>query len=197
MKVLVGCEKSQEVCKAFRKIGHEAFSCDITPCTGFHPEWHIQGDVLDHLNDNWDMAIFFPPCTYLTVSQNRWLKDQPARASGALVGMARREARAAAIDFVMKLANCDIPKICIENPKGTLSTVFRKPNQIIQPWQFGHGEKKATHLWLKNLPLLHPTNIVSGRRERIFRDIGPGPKRQELRSTTYPGIAQAMAAQWG
>jgi hypothetical protein len=143
----------------------------------------------------WDMGIFFPPCTYLTVSGNKWFKDQPPRESGVLVGQARRDARQQAIDFFLKLYNCGIPKIAIENPVGVMSSVFRKPDQVIQPWMFGHGETKATCLWLKNLPPLIPTNIVEGREQRLH--YLPNTKdRAKLRSKTYSGIAEAMALQW-
>jgi site-specific DNA-cytosine methylase len=192
MKILVACEESQEVTKAFRAKEHEAYSCDILPCSGGHPEWHIEGDVLEILTakwipaySNWDMMIAFPPCTDLAVSGARWFKEKQADG---------RQQRS--IDFFMQLANAHIPKIAIENPIGIMSTHYRKPDQIIQPWQFGHGETKATCLWLKNLPLLQPTNIVEGREQRIWR-LPPSEDRAKLRSKTYPGIAKAMAEQWG
>lgn len=195
MRILVGCEESQEVTKAFRELGHEAFSCDLLPCSGGHPEWHYQCDVFEAIELGWDMGIFFPPCTYLTISANKWYKDQPVRKSGVLVGKERRDARVEAIDFFMKLYNCGIPKIAIENPIGVMSSVFRKPDQVLQPWMFGHGESKATCLWLKGLPKLVPTDIVEGREQRMF--LLPKTKdRAILRSKTYPGIARAMADQW-
>lgn len=195
MRILVGCEESQEVTKAFRKLGHEAFSCDLLPCSGGHPEWHYQMDIFEAIELGWDMGIFFPPCTYLTISANKWYKDQPARKSGVLVGQDRRNARIEAIDFFMRLYNCGIPKIAIENPIGVMSSVFRKPDQVLQPWMFGHGESKATCLWLKGLPNLVPTDIVEGREQRMF--LLPKTKdRALLRSKTYPGIAKAMARQW-
>ena len=196
MKILLACEESQAVCIEMRKKGHEAFSCDILPCSGGYPEWHIQGDVLKHLDDGWDMMIAFPTCTYLTVSANKWYKDQPARKSGVLVGAERREARENAIDFFMKLYDCNIPKVAIENPIGVISSRFRKPDQVLQPWMFGHGETKATCLWLRNLPELLPTNIVTGRDQKLHL-LPPTKDRAMLRSKTFLGIAKAMADQWG
>lgn len=196
MKILVACEFSQIVTKAFRAKGHEAYSCDIIPCEGGHSEWHIQDDALKHLEYGWDMMIAHPPCTYLTVSANKWYKDQPKRKSNALVGEERRKAREEAIEFFMKLVNANIPKIAIENPIGIISTRYRKPDQIIQPWMFGHGEMKATCLWLKNLSKLKPTDIVEGREQRLHK-LAPSNDRWKLRSTTYQGIAEAMADQWG
>jgi len=183
MRVLVACEESQRVCIEFRKRGHEAYSCDILPCSGGHPEWHIQGDVLKEIHNGWDLMIAFPPCTHLAISGARWFKD-------------KKKEQAEALDFVYELLHAPIRKIALENPIGVISTQIRKPDQIIQPWQFGHGETKATCLWVKNLPLLKPTNIVSGREHRIHR-MAPGPDRAKLRSITYQGIADAMAKQWG
>lgn len=184
MKVLLACEESQEVCKAFREIGHEAYSCDIIECSGGHPEWHIQDDALKHL-EGWDLIIAFPPCTDLAVSGARWFEEK------------RRDGRQQrSIDFFMEFVNAPCERIAIENPIGIMSTYYRKPDQIIQPWQFGHGETKATCLWLKNLPLLVPTNIVDGRENRVWR-MPPGKDRAKLRSKTYHGIALAMAQQWG
>lgn len=197
MRILIGCEESQAVCKAFRKRGHEAFSCDILPCSGGHPEWHLQMDVFEAIKlKEWDAAIFFPPCTYLTVSANKWYKDQPPRKSGVLVGEERRKARIESIKFFMDLYNCGIPKIAIENPIGVMSSEFRKPDQILQPWMFGHGETKATCLWLQGFPKLFPTNIVEGREQRIWK-ISPSDDRAILRSKTFQGIADGMATQWG
>jgi len=188
MKVLVACEESQAVTIELRKLGHEAYSCDIEPCSGGHPEWHIQSDVLPLLNKkngfSWDMIIAFPPCTHLCVSGARHFKQK------------REDGRQqSAIEFFMNFVIADCPKIAIENPIGIMSTYYRKPDQIIQPWQFGHGETKATCLWLKGLPTLNPTNIVDGRMQRIWR-MPNTPQRAKLRSKTYPGIAKAMAAQW-
>lgn len=197
MNVLIGCEETQEVCKAFRKKGHEAFSCDLQNCSGGHPEWHLQMDIFEAIElKEWDRGIFFPPCTFITVSSNRWYKDQPQIKSGKLVGAARREAREKAIEFVKRLYNCKIEKVCIENPIGILSTTWRKPSQIIQPWMFGHGEQKATCLWLKRLPRLNGFDVVEGREQKIWK-MTNSEERSRLRSKTYPGIAAAMAEQWG
>ena len=185
MKVLVACEESQEVCKAFRALGHEAYSCDIEPCSGGHPEWHLQVDALEMLKMRWDMILAFPPCTDLAVSGARYFAEK--KADG-------RQQKS--IDFFMAFVNADCIKIAIENPVGIMSTVWRKPDKIIQPWQFGHGETKATCLWLKGLPLLKATNIVDGREQRVWR-MPPGPERARLRSKTFSGVAHAMAEQWG
>ena len=185
MKVLVACEESQEVCKAFRALGHEAYSCDIEPCSGGHPEWHLQVDALELLKMRWDMILAFPPCTDLAVSGARYFAEK--RADG-------RQQRS--IDFFMEFAKADCPRIAIENPVGIMSTYYREPDQIIQPWQFGHGETKKTCLWLKGLPPLKPTEIVSGREQRIWR-MPPSKDRAKMRSRTYPGVAKAMAEQWG
>jgi len=196
MKILVGCEESQAVTIELRKLGHEAYSCDIQDSSGGHPEWHLKMDVFQAIDlKEWDIGIFFPTCTYLTVSANKWYKDQPKRKSGTLVGAERRAAREEAIDFFMRLYNCKIPKVGIENPIGVMSSRFRKPDQVLQPWMFGHGETKATCLWLRNLPKLKPTNIVDGRENRIWK-MPPSKDRQKLRSKTYPGIAEAMSKQW-
>ncbi len=182
MKILISCEFSGIVRDAFIKKGHDAVSCDLLPSESDKGE-HIQEDVLLHLNDGWDMMIAFPPCTHIAVSGARWFKDKPGR-------------QAWAIEFFMLLANADIPRIAIENPVGIMSTKWRKPDQIIQPWQFGHGEVKKTCLWLKGLPLLESTNIVEGRDPRIWK-MPPSKDRGKLRSITYQGIADAMAEQWG
>lgn len=182
MRVLVGCEFSQIVTKAFRERGHEAYSCDLLQTEG-NPNWHIQCDVNEILNDNWDVGIFHPPCTHLAISGARWFKDKKIEQANAL-------------EFVKELMNAPIYKICIENPISVISSRIRKPDQIIHPWQFGHGETKATCLWLKNLPLLHPTDIVEGRANRIHR-MPPSENRWKERSRTYQGIAIAMAEQWG
>ena len=212
MRIIIGCEESQTICLAFRAAGHEAYSCDLKPCSGGKPEWHFQGDIFHYLKADWDMAILHPPCTFLGVTGNKWLKDQPARKSGKLVGEARREARREAVSFVMDLINASshIPKTCVENPVGILSTVWRKPDQIIQPMQFGHVEPKKTCLWLKGLPLLKATHsgIVgeyhitkSGKRiPKWFFYAGTVKKldeRSTIRSKTFPGIAEAMVKQWG
>ena len=195
LAILVACEESQAVTKEFRKLGHHAFSCDIEPCSGGHPEWHIQDDITTVLGlvENWDLMIAFPPCTHLAVSGARYFKQK------------REDGRQqAAIDFFMQVANHPIPYIAIENPVGIMSTVWRKPDQIIQPYEYGHPESKKTCLWLKNLPPLTPTNILdlpergywnnqtpSGR-----NNLPPSPDRAKLRSKTYEGIARAMAMQW-
>lgn len=185
MRVLVACEESQRVCQAFRDKGHEAHSCDLLPTSGNYPEWHYQCDVRNVEKMDWDLGIFFPPCDHIAVSGARWFPEK--RADG-------RQQKA--IDFFMRCVNFDIPLICIENPIGIMSTKYRKPDQIIQPWQFGHGETKSTCLWLKGLPKLTPTNIVPGREQRVHR-MAPGPNRARDRARTYPGIAAAMADQWG
>ena len=205
MKVLVACEESQAVCKAFREKGHEAYSCDIVPCSGGHPEWHLQQDVLPILKEKWDMIISFPPCTYLTVTGNRWFNiDRYGEKA-----IQRHKDRKYAIDFFMTFANADCEKIAIENPVGIMSSEWRKPNQIINPWQFGDAFEKKTCLWLKGLPELKPTNIVEIPPRKKF-DSGksmpswyaeawhlPKEERAKLRSKTFPGIAKAMAEQWG
>jgi len=183
MKILIACEESQEVCKAFRYRGHEAFSCDILPCSGGHPEWHIQDDVMNHLFKGWDMMIAHPPCTYLAVSGARWFDT-------------RRYEQMNALKFVKALMDAPIPKIAVENPISVISSAIRKPDQIIQPWMFGHEETKATCLWLKNLPLLKPTRIMQKREPKVHM-MPPGKDRAKLRSKTYRGIARAMAQQWG
>ena len=184
-KVLVACEESQAVTIELRAKGIEAFSCDIEPCSGGHPEWHKQECVLPLLNQDWDMIIAFPPCTHLASSGAKWFAQK------------RKDGRQqSGIDFFMAFVNADCSRIAIENPIGIMSNVYRKPDQIIQPWQFGHGETKATCLWLKGLPKLKPTMIVKGREQRIFK-MPPHPNRSKLRSKTYLGIAKAIAEQWG
>ena len=205
MKVLVACEESQAVCKEFRKLGHEAYSCDIVPCSGGHSEWHLQQDVLPLLKEKWDMIIAFPPCTYLTVTGNRWFNIDKYGEKA----IQRHKDRKDAIDFFMAFANADCEKIAIENPVGIMSSEWRKPNQIINPWQFGDAFEKKTCLWLKGLPELTPTNIVEIPPRKRF-DSGksmpswyaeawhlPKEERAKLRSKTFPGIARAMAEQWG
>lgn len=182
MKILVSCEYSGAVRDAFIRLGHDAMSCDLLPTDVPGP--HYQGDVRDVLDYPWDMMIAFPPCTALAVSGARHFEEK--RKDG------RQQSGAS---FFMSLAKADIPRIAIENPISIMSTLWRKPDQIIQPWMFGHGETKATCLWLKNLPPLKPTNIVEGREQRIHK-MGPSPDRWKERSKTFPGIAEAMAAQW-
>lgn len=184
MRVLVACEESQAVTIELRRLGHEAYSCDIQECSGGHPEWHIQADALELIKLKWDMIIAFPPCTNLAVSGARYFREKQADGR-----------QQASIDFFMKFVNADCEKIAIENPIGIMSTIYRKPDQIIQPWQFGHGETKATCIWLKGLPKLQPTDVVKGREQRIWK-MPPSPDRAKLRSKTFPGIARAMAEQW-
>ena len=184
MKIIIGCEYSQLVTKAFRKYGHEAYSCDLL-LGEINSTWHIQTDILTILNDNWDMGIFFPPCTHLCMSGARWFKSKK---------LDNRQKEG--INFFMEFTKVKIKRVCIENPIGIMSSVYRKPDQIIQPWMFGHGETKATCLWLKNLPKLVPTNIVDGRENRIHQ-MPPSINRGKERSRTYTGIAEAMAEQWG
>lgn len=173
MKILVGCEESQAVTIELRKLGHEAYSCDILPCSGGHPEWHIQGDVFKYLDENkynnfkgWDLGIFFPDCTYLTCSAEWAYKEPPYHQNvkpETLTGIKRRAAREEAVVFVEKLYNAYIERIVIENPVGILSTKFQKPTQAIQPYEFGNDASKKTCLWLKSLPKLVPTEYVEGR----------------------------------
>lgn len=204
MKVLVACEESQTVCKAFRKRGHEAYSCDIQECSGGHPEWHIQGDVLQVLNENWDLIIAHPPCQFLTNTGNPYFNVK----KWGDKALQRFEYRKKAFHFFMQFANANCDKICIENPIGYPNTHFRKPDQIIQPWQFGHPFTKATCLWLKGLYPLKPFvsekpfNCKSYAYETMIDDKGKTiPWHSELcrklRSKTFEGIAFAMAEQWG
>jgi site-specific DNA-cytosine methylase len=181
VNILIACEFSGIVREAFNKKGHDAWSCDLFP-TDIEGK-HIQSDISNVLRWNWDLMIAHPPCTHLAVSGARWFKD-------------KQEEQKEAINFFMKLVNAPIKKICVENPVSIMSTKYRKPDQIIQPWQFGHGETKATCLWLKNLPLLQPSTIVEGRENRIHK-MPPSKDRGKLRSITYQGIADAMVEQWG
>lgn len=224
MKVLIACEESQEVCKAFRALGHEAYSCDIQEPSGGHPEWHILGDALKaieggqvttmdgetHDVGKWDLLIAHPPCTYLTVTGNRWFNTE-RYGEKAVKRLALREEAAA---FFLAFVNANVCKIAVENPVGYMSTCYRKPDCIIQPYEFGHQARKKTCLWLKGLPALKPTNIVDA------GEILPGgystgasanyakdekgkalrwndPRTARARSKTFPGIARAMAEQWG
>ena len=206
MRVLVACEESQVVCLAFRALGHEAYSCDVQECSGGNPEWHIQGDVIPLLKDSWDMIIAFPPCTHLTSAcACAWERK---RADGS---------QQMAAEFFMSFANAGCERIAIENPVGWMNTHYRRPDQIIQPWMFGDEARKRTCLWLKGLPKLSPTKIVSqGKLYQITRKSGPRAgstyiasywyqaaswknpiDRAKIRSKTFPGIAKAMAEQWG
>ena len=183
MRVLVACEFSGTVRDAFRARGHFAVSCDLMPAESGAP--HYQGDVRELIKSwgGWDLLIAHPPCTHLAVSGARWFKD-------------KEQEQMEALDFVRYLMSAPIPRICIENPVSVISSRIRKPDQSIQPWQFGHGEVKRTCLWLKNLPRLRPTQIVDGREARVHR-MPPGPDRWRERSRTFSGIAEAMADQWG
>jgi hypothetical protein len=222
MRVLVACEESQAVCKAFRELGHEAYSCDLLPCSGGHPEWHIQHDVLEVVNLGWDLMIAHPPCTFLTSSGVAWLSHPEDRELPFDERRPhpkypnRRRDMGDSINFVSMLYNAPISKIAIENPIGLLSTKWMKPTQIIQPWMFGDEATKSTCLWLKNLEPLQPTNVV-GKGERFewidtktgkkksqpmwyynaLREAKTKQERQTLRSKTFQGIANAMAQQWG
>ena len=219
MRVLIACEESQAVCTEFRARGHEAYSCDIIPCSGGHPEWHILGDALGVINGRttfttmdgishtidgkWDLLIAHPPCTYLTVSGNRWFDVSKYGAKA----IQRQADRNDAVKFFMEFVNADCDHIAIENPIGCMSTQYRKPDQVIHPYWFGDAERKATCLWLKGLPLLTATNMV----EPIviqckngtdspwhLNTLGlPAEERRRARSKTFPGIAKAIAEQWG
>lgn len=211
MKILVACEESQAVTKEFRKLGHEAYSCDIQECSGGHPKWHIKEDVLPLLsgfctfktidgtmhtiNQKWDMIIAFPPCTHLCNTGQRWFTE----------GKKDRKLQLDAIDFFMKFANADCEKIAIENPVGIMSTRYRKPDQVINPYEFGHTECKKTCLWLKGLPKLEATEIIptEQRTHNLYKAVFDGkqyawndPIVAKLRSKTFKGIAKAMAEQW-
>jgi hypothetical protein len=232
MKVLVACEESQAVCKAFREKGHEAYSCDIQKCSGGHPEWHIKGDCIPLINGNctfiteegqwihidgqWDLLIAHPPCTYLTVSGNAWFNTERYGKKAEQ----RWKDRVEGAVFFMRFVAADCKKIAIENPVGIMGTAYRKADQIIQPYQFGHHAMKTTCLWLKNLPKLIPTNVVdpgefqeaktgSGRKYNVGASSSAArdengkilgwndPRTAKARSKTFPGIAKAMAEQWG
>lgn len=211
MKILVACEFSGVVREAFRKMGHDAWSCDIIPTEDNSP-YHIQGDVLEQLDNNWDLMIAHPPCTYLCVTGNKWFyhpddKDLPTEQRRPHPKFPNRQQdKQNAIEFFIKLAQSHIPQICVENPVGIISTLWRKPDQIIQPFQFGHKEPKKTCLWLKNLPKLKPTKIVepeyiiskSGKRlAKWYYTPSQSDKRTKDRERTFTGIADAMANQWG
>jgi hypothetical protein len=210
MKVLIACEESQAVTKAFRALGHDAYSCDILPCSGSKPQWHLQGDVFNYINQGWDLMIAHPPCTYLAVSGARHLYNKDKTPN-----IERYKNQAEALEFVQKLMNADIPKIAIENPVSVISSKIRKPDQIIQPYWFGDSASKSTCLWLKNLPKLIPTNIVDKGQFKEWIDKNTGKlkrqalwyyealqqantpqERRTLRSKTFQGIANAMATQW-
>lgn len=208
MKVLIACEESQAVCKAFRSLGHEAYSCDIEPCSGGAPEWHIKGDVLLELRKQWDMIIAFPPCTYLTNAGMCNLTRKGATPEYVADRLAKRDD---AMAFALAIYNSDCPKVAVENGVGYLSTGWRKPDQIIRPYEYGHSVNKKTCLWLKGLPKLQPTNIVypDNKRTNLGKPVsswyaetlrqGGGNLKEvsRIRSTTFQGIADAMAEQWG
>lgn len=216
MKILIACEESQTITKEFRNLGFEAFSCDLLPCSGGHPEWHYQQDLFEIIDNGWDLMIAHPPCTFLAGSSVQWLSHPEDKEFNFDLRRPhpkypnRRKDMLDSVEFVKKLYNSNINKIAIENPVGLLSSKFRKPDQIIQPYYFGDEATKTTCLWLKNLPLLEHTNVV-GKGERIHFSSGKShPKwyaealakaktkeeRQTLRSKTFPGIAKAMAEQW-
>ena len=209
MRILVACEESQAITKEFRKLGHEAFSCDILPCSGGHPEWHLQQDVFEVINEGWDMMIAHPPCTFLAVSGARWLYNKDGSKN-----IERWENQAKALDFVQKLMDAPIDKIAIENPISVISSQIKKPDQIVHPWMFGDKASKSTCLWLKNLPKLEPTNIVDkgefiefiskkGVKKKqpkwyfeALKNAKTPAERRTLRSKTFPGMAKSIATQW-
>jgi len=204
MKILIACEESQTIAKAFRKQGHRAFSCDLLPCSGGKPDWHLQMDCFEAIEmTDWDLMVAHPECTRLTVTANKWYKPEFAHRFPTI-----HEDREEAVKFFMRLVNANVPKIAIENPIGIMSTRYRKPDQIIQPYQFGDPERKSTCLWLKGLPKLIHTNVVEP--EIIYHKSGrtdgklhfetmklPKEERRKARSVTFPGIANAIARQWG
>ena len=214
MKILIGCEESQAVCIEFRKLGFEAYSCDIQPCSGGHPEWHYQQDIFEVIKMGWDMMICFPPCTYLTVTGARWLYNKDKTRNEA-----RWIAQDEAAEFAKSLYYSDINMVALENPVGKLSSLWMKPTQIIQPYFFGDEAQKTTCLWLKNLPPLYHNKTATlfdeeathcGKGEMVTTSTGKtfskwywetskgkGKERQIMRSKTFPGIAKQMALQWG
>ena len=209
MKILVACEESQAVTKELRKLGHQAFSCDLLPCSGGHPEWHFKQDVFEVIEKGWDMMIAHPPCTFLAVSGARWLYNKDGSKNEE-----RWNNQAEALDFVQRLMDAPIDKIAVENPISVISSNIRKPEQIIQPWMFGDKAQKSTCLWLKNLPKLEPTDIVEkgefiefiskkGVKKKqpkwyfdALKQAKTPAERRTLRSKTFKGIAEAMAKQW-
>lgn len=210
MKILVACEESQAITKELRKLGHEAFSCDLLPCSGGYPKWHYQQDVFEVIDKGWDMMIAHPPCTFLAVSGARWLYNKDGS-----VNQERLKNQKNALDFVQKLMDAPIEKIAIENPVSVISTYIRKPDQIVQPYMFGDKAQKTTCLWLKNLPKLKPTNIVEKGEFKEWIDKKTGKtkrqatwyyealqkaktpeERRTLRSKTFKGMAKAIAKQW-
>ena len=210
MRVLVACEESQAVTKAFRKLGHEAFSCDLLPCSGGHPEWHYQQDVFEVIDKGWDLMIAHPPCTYLAVSGARWLYNVDGSKNEE-----RYRNQAEGLDFVKRLMDAPIKYKAIENPVSVISSMIMKPTQIVQPWMFGDEAQKSTCLWLFNLPKLEATDIVgkgefiefvgsNGKKKKqpkwyfdALKEAKTPEQRRTLRSKTFEGIANAMAEQWG
>ena len=204
LRILVACEESQAVTIELRKLGHEAYSNDIIECSGEHPEWHIQKSTLDIMNNGWDMIIAFPPCTYLTVTGNRWFNIERYGEKA----IQRHKDREWAVDFFKAIYNSDCEKVAIENPVGVMSTLFKKPNQIVNPFQFGDAFEKKTCLWLKGLDKLEYTDVVTPPKRTEFASGKtmpswyadawrlPKEERAKLRSKTFPGIAKAMAEQW-
>jgi hypothetical protein len=209
MRILVACEESQAITKELRKLGHEAFSCDLLPCSGGHPEWHYQQNVFEVIDKGWDMMIAHPPCTFLAVSGARWLYNKDGSKN-----VERWENQTKALDFVQKLMDAPIDKIAIENPISVISSQIRKPDQIVHPWMFGDKASKSTCFWLKNLPLLEPTNIVEkgefiefvskkGVKKKqpkwyfdALKNAKTPAERRTLRSKTFKGMAEAIANQW-
>jgi len=210
LRVLVACEESQAVTKAFRKLGHEAFSCDLLPCSGGHPEWHYQQDVFEVIDKGWDLMIAHPPCTYLAVSGAGWMYNKDGTRNEE-----RYKNQMDGLEFVHRLMDCKIQRIAIENPISVISSYIREPDQIVHPWQFGDEASKSTCLWLKNLPHLKPTKIVGKGEMKEWVDKKTGKKKRQalwyyealqkaktpaerrtLRSKTFQGIADAMASQW-
>jgi hypothetical protein len=210
MRILVACEESQAITKEFRKLGHEAFSCDLLPCSGGHPEWHYQQDVFEVIDKGWDMMIAHPPCTFLAVSGARWLYNKDGTKNEE-----RWKNQAEGLDFVQRLMDAPIRKIAIENPISVISSHIRKPDQIVQPYMFGDKAQKSTCLWLKNLPKLEPTDIVEkgefiefiskkGVKKKqpkwyfeALKNAKTPEERRTLRSKTFKGMAEAIAHQWG
>lgn len=204
MKVLVACEESQAVCNRLRAMGVEAFSCDLLPCSGGHPEWHLQQDVLPLLREPWDMVIGFPPCTFLTVTGNRWFNV--SRYGQKAIDRFKDQEKGIAL--FLAVLNANAPFVAVENPVGVMSSVCRKPDQIIQPWMFGDPFEKKTCLWLKGLPPLVPTDVVTVPPRKVYKSgktmaswyadmfALPQEERSILRSKTFPGVADAMCSQW-
>lgn len=192
LRILIACEESQAVCKEFRALGHEAYSCDILPCSGGHPEWHIQGDVTPLLKQKWDLVIGHPPCTWLcqAMRTNAARKDRPN------ITPIFESERQKAYDFFMLIYNANADHVAVENPIGYMNGAFRKPDQIARPWMFGHPYRKDVCLWLRNLPTLIPTDVVEGRKKLDFWSTNRNPGGVSLKSKTFPGIAKAMAEQW-